>query len=993
MAEVQARTQASSSRGRGGGRGGRGGYASRNGNSRRTNGDKFTDSTGGTAAFDDESDLGHLRKKFGSDKVETIKELFPDWSDADILYALQETDGDIEVAATRISEGTISQWGEVSKPKRSSTKPKAKESTSSAGHAESPGTGRPSRGARGDGGRGGRARGGERARGGRGRAASHAVTTNGHRSKENQQLSVPTEESSGWGNATAADDTTASPNAEWGTTGWGAADSTTETASKPTPTASTSADSTSHPTAIPSQATQKTWASMLRQSTAPKPAPKPKEVPAPKPAESIEPLPPAEPAAPEPEPQVEETQEETVKPAAPAPAEEPKIVEPEVALPLPEDDLTKQNLEKVPDESHPPATATVASTTADSWDARQTQPTSAAVTPLSASQAQHQTARPAPSGYAATALKATERPAARMPSYQRRLLEQEEAVRMPGNREVDRAAVQFGAFSLNGNEDDIDGDREDPETRGQPPLESPSQPRAALPPVPQQPTTLPESFPAAQKPAASLPQQSPTAGEPPVNSHQRERITNNHPAAPVAPPTGPAATMAQRMSQYPQFSHPTNSIPAPQAPSGNQQFGRFGQANTQDSTAFPQKPYEGFGQQHTAATSAGSFDSFPAATTQAPGPQNAFSSAPGDYSSYYTADQQGRSAYNYYGQYGQHGGQSHHEGPNSQSRAFGGYNASQNDNLSQYPQSGTQQSRFGAAASADAQNSGHNTPNLPSQTQPQQQSSAQANQPQSNLHQQPHGNQYPYAHPYFSSPYYSNYMQQFGGGYGQGGYGGAPYGKGGLYGQPHQYGMSPQGPYDHGTSPATTGFGQSSLGGRDSGGLGSSIDNYGRAGSTQSGAQGGLGGSGFGGIHDTFARGSAYPQGVQGFGNPNAQASNAASSNDDLKPYGESKAAAGPSPSLAAAARPGSATNNAPSVSGLPPPQSAQQGMGGYGGYPSHIQGHGLHGNQSAGSSYGLGGSGAQGHGTTPYGGFGGNQGFGAYYGGRQQGGWGGNYH
>lgn len=32
---------------------------------------------------------------------------------------------------------------------------------------------------------------------------------------------------------------------------------------------------------------------------------------------------------------------------------------------------------------------------------------------------------------------------------------------MPGNREVDRAAVQFGAFNLNGSgEEDVDGDRE-----------------------------------------------------------------------------------------------------------------------------------------------------------------------------------------------------------------------------------------------------------------------------------------------------------------------------------------------------------------------------------------------------------------------------------------------------------------------------------------------------------------------------------------------------
>ncbi|KAI1494400.1 hypothetical protein F5X96DRAFT_617758 [Biscogniauxia mediterranea] len=988
MAEVQARSQAPSSRGRGGGRGGRGSFAGRNATNRRPNGDKST--AADSAGFDDDGDVVQLRKQYGG-KLDTIKELFPDWSDADILYALKETDGEVEVAATRIAEGTISQWGEVSKPKKPAARPKPKDSAPSAALAESPGGTRPARGGRLEGGRGARARGAERARGsgsGRGRAAAHAAT-NGNRSKENVQLSVPTDESSGWGNATATDDTTTN---EWNTT-----DSNNDTVATPTPAAAPAAAAVTEPPAKPVAAAPqaKTWASMLRQSTAPKPAPKPKEAPAPKPAEPLEPLPPAEPAAPEPEPPVEEPPKEPT----PEPVEEeaPKIVEPEVALPPSEDDLTKVNLEQLPDESHPPETATAASTAADSWDPRQQQH-GAAVTPLSASQAQHQGSRPAASGYAATALKATERPTARMPSYQRRLLEQEEAVRMPGNREVDRAAVQFGAFSLNGGEDDIDGDREDPETRAQPPAESPvAVPRTSLPPV-SQPSSGPDAFPTSQKPAASLPQAPGTAGRAPFHLHYTNNTADHVPATPVAPPAGPAATtITQRTSKYPQAKHPTNYHPAPQAPAGNQQFGRLPQANVPEPAGFPQKPYDGFGQQTTTATtSAGGFDSFPAPTTQAPGPQTsggAFSSAPADYSSYYTADPQTRNTYgNYYGQhYGQQqGAPTHHDAPNAPNRGFGGYNASQNDNLSQYPQSGAQPARYGGAASTDAHNSGHNTPNPVGQAQ--HQTSAQTNQPQSNLHQPP-ANSFPYGHPYYSSPYYAQYMSQYGGAYGQGGYGG-PYGKAGLYGQPHQYGMSPQGPFDHASSPATAGFGQSSLGGRDSG-LGSSIDNYARASSTQSGAPGGLTSGGFGGMHDTFGRGAGYPsQSGQSFNAPNAPASNTGSGTDDLKPYSDAKAAGGPSPSLGAAARPGSTTNATPAGSGLPPPQSAQQGMSGYGGYPSHLS-HGLHGNQTGGSAYGLGGSGAQGHGTNPYSGYGANQGFGNYYGGRQgqQGGWGGNYH
>lgn len=102
MAEVQARSQGPSSRGRGGGRGGRGGFSARSAPNRRTNGDKITIAD---ATPDDDGDVSQLRKQYG-EKLDTIKELFPNWSDADILYALKETDGDVEVTATRIADGT-----------------------------------------------------------------------------------------------------------------------------------------------------------------------------------------------------------------------------------------------------------------------------------------------------------------------------------------------------------------------------------------------------------------------------------------------------------------------------------------------------------------------------------------------------------------------------------------------------------------------------------------------------------------------------------------------------------------------------------------------------------------------------------------------------------------------------------------------------------------------------------------------------------------------
>lgn len=47
-----------------------------------------------------------LRLKYSS-QLATTKELFPDWSDDDILGALQEANGDVEVTILRISEGEL----------------------------------------------------------------------------------------------------------------------------------------------------------------------------------------------------------------------------------------------------------------------------------------------------------------------------------------------------------------------------------------------------------------------------------------------------------------------------------------------------------------------------------------------------------------------------------------------------------------------------------------------------------------------------------------------------------------------------------------------------------------------------------------------------------------------------------------------------------------------------------------------------------------------
>lgn len=107
MSDVQARPAAA--RGRGSGRGGRGGFTSRGGRnasrSAATNGDPKHDfESNALPTLEDQGEIGDLNKTFGS-KVSLIKEVFPDWSEVDILYALKETDGDETTTIERIADG------------------------------------------------------------------------------------------------------------------------------------------------------------------------------------------------------------------------------------------------------------------------------------------------------------------------------------------------------------------------------------------------------------------------------------------------------------------------------------------------------------------------------------------------------------------------------------------------------------------------------------------------------------------------------------------------------------------------------------------------------------------------------------------------------------------------------------------------------------------------------------------------------------------------
>jgi hypothetical protein len=90
-------------RGRGAGRGGRGG-ARGSTRGRGVNGTYKDTSPEEVDDFEDQGELGEMKKQYSS-QLPMLKELFEDWNEVDLLFALQETDGDLESTIDRISEG------------------------------------------------------------------------------------------------------------------------------------------------------------------------------------------------------------------------------------------------------------------------------------------------------------------------------------------------------------------------------------------------------------------------------------------------------------------------------------------------------------------------------------------------------------------------------------------------------------------------------------------------------------------------------------------------------------------------------------------------------------------------------------------------------------------------------------------------------------------------------------------------------------------------
>jgi hypothetical protein len=94
-------TRPTHSRGRTSARGGRGGH-------RGVNRPRAAHAPDADDSFNDanQGQLGELKKKYISE-LATLRELFADWNDVDLVLALEETSGDLERTIEHISEGNV----------------------------------------------------------------------------------------------------------------------------------------------------------------------------------------------------------------------------------------------------------------------------------------------------------------------------------------------------------------------------------------------------------------------------------------------------------------------------------------------------------------------------------------------------------------------------------------------------------------------------------------------------------------------------------------------------------------------------------------------------------------------------------------------------------------------------------------------------------------------------------------------------------------------
>ncbi|KAK7208219.1 hypothetical protein BZA70DRAFT_287535 [Myxozyma melibiosi] len=369
-----------------------------------------------------------LKAQF-AEAIGSLNELFPDWSEEDLLYLLQETQGDVEVAVVRITEGHASQWGEVKK--------KTKERSKSKGPFTGAEGGRPSFSSS----TRGRSRGGIEARGRGGRSdrgRSRGGRTNGRTSDESAPVSTPaptdaaasapsdpaptTEPTpSAAESAAPATETPAAETPAETTNGWASAAS----AAAPEQPAPTTTTSTKAASTVIKPGTKMSWASIA------KPAPKPAEPPKPKPA--AEPIP--EPAAESEPASATNAWNNDYASSTAAPHIEESAWGKTSAQPASESydevaPLTKENVESVVDDAPPAPTSTLASTI-DTPSTTTSATVSSKVPPGLASATKN----------------------ARSPAYSR-VLKQDAPVVMPGSVQAQVSGLQFGSLTLADNQDE-----------------------------------------------------------------------------------------------------------------------------------------------------------------------------------------------------------------------------------------------------------------------------------------------------------------------------------------------------------------------------------------------------------------------------------------------------------------------------------------------------------------------------------------------------------
>ncbi|KAG8765631.1 RNAPII degradation factor [Ceratobasidium sp. 428] len=194
-----------------------------------------------------------LAKKYVS-QVSQLRELAPDWNDDDLLSVLQDTNGSVEVAFDRISQGLVQQWGAVSR-KNKKPQPAGRDSP------------RGGRGQRGRGASRGGHRGGSSQRGSHSRAAP-ATPVNG----------TGSDPSSSQAPDVAAAPPTPTP-APAQTVAEPKPNGTPVPAVTPAPTSNGTPHHAPTPPTQPAPASAappvKSWASLLKPKPAPAPAPAP----------------------------------------------------------------------------------------------------------------------------------------------------------------------------------------------------------------------------------------------------------------------------------------------------------------------------------------------------------------------------------------------------------------------------------------------------------------------------------------------------------------------------------------------------------------------------------------------------------------------------------------------------------------------------------------------------------------------------------------------